>query len=536
MMNSKKEISIEVLINVLKKAVLYLVLATLIFAIIGGAYANFFKDTTYTAEAQFYIPNFAGSDEYVSDTLLNASESLAEVCAVLVKKNDVVKTFAKDVNATAYFKEDMVNTVKILTSMIGSSSLGKGYFSVSVTSADREFAFQVIKSIQENFPEIAAEIVSTGEEEDRYKTKLHIVKEVGSIEEISQNNPSVMKSAVLFGAVGFILSYAISLFVFLFDTKVHDVIAVKQSFSEPVIATIPEWYTPEDKKQMRRSRSKIPDDDISKRRRQYKDKLLTKKTPFAVTESFNALRTNLSYATSSEKCTVFAITSDFSAAGKSFISANIAISFAALGKRVLLVECDMRCPDFNRIFDTHVKIGLSEILSGNIENEKDGISKSEFDNFDIVYSGHIPPNPSELLGSSKMKEVMEQWKAEYDYVILDMPPQIEVADAGIVASLVSGYLIVARTNHSDLRAISDVVNNLKAVNGNIIGYIVNAVDIKLDGSGESIKYDRYSKYSRYSKYYRYTKYAKYSKYHQYALNASYLQDAENGENKNKEEK
>ena len=117
-----------------------------------------------------------------------------------------------------------------------------------------------------------------------------------------------------------------------------------------------------------------------------------------------------------------------------------------------------------------------------------------------------------------------------------MPPQIEVADAGIVASLVSGYLIVARTNHSDLRAISDVVNNLKAVNGNIIGYIVNAVDIKLDGSGESIKYDRYSKYSRYSKYYRYTKYAKYSKYHQYALNASYLQDAENGENKNKEEK
>jgi capsular polysaccharide biosynthesis protein len=113
-MNSKKEISIEILVKVLRKSLLYIVIATLLFAIIGGAYASFFKDTTYTAESQFYIPNFAGSDEYVSDTLLNASESLAEVCAVLVKKNDVVKAFANDINASSYFKEDMVNTVKIL--------------------------------------------------------------------------------------------------------------------------------------------------------------------------------------------------------------------------------------------------------------------------------------------------------------------------------------------------------------------------------------------------------------------------------------
>ena len=505
-MSNSKEISVSVLLKSLKKYLIYILIATIVLGTLGGLYAQFMKKTTYTAEAQFYIPNFSAGDGYVSDTLLDASESLAEVCAELVKKDDVLKSIAKTVKAEEYFGFSSVETIKALSSMISSSATGKGYISVSVTSPDPEFAFSVIQAIQNDFPDTVANIISTGEAGDRYKTKLHIVKRVLSVDEIVMNKPSVVKSGLLFAIIGFAASYCLALLLHLSDTKLRDPHAIKQNFKEPILATLPEWYTPEERKQRRKNNGRVSPEDTSKSKRQYKHKLLTSNTPFAVSESFSSLRTNLCYLTTDEKCPVFAVTSDFSAAGKSIVSANIAISLASLDKKVLLVECDMRCPDFNRIFETNVQEGLSEIISGNIKSyDSVLVADTKYENLKIMHSGRIPPNPSELLGSNKMKSIIAKWREDYDYVILDMPPVIEVADAGILASLISGYLIVARVNHSDLVALEDVTDSLDKVNGKILGYIVNGIDLKTGSS--KTKYGKYSKYTKYTKYSHYSRYS-----------------------------
>ncbi len=507
-MNTNKEISISTLLKVLRKYLAYIVIVTILLAVLGGAYAGLLQDTTYTATAEFYIPNFQASTDYVSDSLLTASESLAEICKDLVKKNDIVTVFADDVDAKSFFETDDIGAVRTLTSMISSQTQGKGYLSVSVTSLDRDFALKVISSIQSNFPGRVADIVSGKGEGARYETTLIAVKTVTSVDQITENNPSVIKTAFILAALGFVASYCVFLIRFITDTLLHDLEDINENFDEPLLAVIPEYYTSEERKNIRKlGINRIQASDISKTRRQYKEKLLSRKTPFAVVESFNTLRTNLCYATAAEKCPVFAVTSDFSAAGKSIVSTNISISLASLGKKTLLVECDMRCPDFNRIFDTDVRSGLSELLSGNIDKKDEVVINTGYENFDIVFAGHVPPNPSELIGSNRMKALLNEWKEEYDYIILDMPPLIEVSDASIVASIVSGYMIVARPNHSDISAIASVTNDIKAVNGKIVGYVVNGVDLKLKNGR---KYAKYSKYTRYNKYNKYNKYTVYS--------------------------
>ena len=127
-----------------------------------------------------------------------------------------------------------------------------------------------------------------------------------------------------------------------------------------------------------------------------KERLLDDNTPFAIKESFNHLRTNILYTTKDiTQCPVYAITSSGESAGKSTIIANLAISFAQVPKKVLLIDADMRCPVQNQIFKfPKESIGLSELLSGIEKDPKKAIIHSNYPNLDILGSGHIPPNPS----------------------------------------------------------------------------------------------------------------------------------------------
>ena len=164
----------------------------------------------------------------------------------------------------------------------------------------------------------------------------------------------------------------ICFFIFINDTKVYDDATIKEHFTAPVIGVIPEWNLPgqENNSQRNKKRSNLSGD-----KRDYKGKLLTSSTPFGVTEAFNTLRTNLCYSTAAEKCPVFAITSDFSGAGKSVISANVAASLAMLGKKTLLVECDLRRPELSEVFEVEKKEGLSELLSGVAKDRESVVTK-----------------------------------------------------------------------------------------------------------------------------------------------------------------
>ena len=174
--------------------------------------------------------------------------------------------------------------------------------------------------------------------------------------------------------------------------------------------------------------------------------------------------------------------------GKSTISANLAISFSQVGKKVLLIDGDMRRPSQHRIFGYEkTQIGFSELLAGISENVEDVIC-SPCPNLYLLTSGGIPPNPSELLLSKKFDEYITKWKKEYDIIFIDFPPVGIVTDPITVSSHLNGFIFVAMANRSNAVRVNNSINSIKAVGGKITGLVVNATNSKGIGKYGSGKY------------------------------------------------
>ena len=236
------------------------------------------------------------------------------------------------------------------------------------------------------------------------------------------------------------------------------------------------------------------------KKEQLRERLLDDNTPFAIKESFNALRTNLLYSTSEKsRCPVYAITSAGESVGKSTTIANLSISFAQIPKKVLLIDADMRCPIQNQIFNfPGDSVGLSELLSGIVSDHHEAIIHSEYSNLDILPSGHIPPNPSELIMSSAFDALLDKCRDEYDVIFIDCPPVGIVADAIALRNIVTGYILLVRSNVSDTRKVNKMIERMEHAGAKILGVVLNAVSSK--GGNSSYYYkSHYSNYEKASK-------------------------------------
>ena len=208
--------------------------------------------------------------------------------------------------------------------------------------------------------------------------------------------------------------------------------------------------------------------------------LLDDSTPFAVREAFNHLRTNLMYTLNEDEgCPIFAVTSAEEATGKSTMMANIALSYAMAAKKVLLIDADMRVPMQPRIFKMDRNLhGLSELLSGIEENDRTLIRPSGTEGLDILLSGITPPNPSELIMSSRLEQYLKKWRMEYDAIFIDFPPVGIVTDTLAPHKLLTGYIFVIRSNNSDARKVTFALDAMKKVDAKILGIVFNDVDAK----------------------------------------------------------
>lgn len=222
-------------------------------------------------------------------------------------------------------------------------------------------------------------------------------------------------------------------------------------------------------------------------------KMLGTDSPFVVKEAYNALRTNLIFTEKGEKCPVFVVTSPDANNGKTINTVNLAISFAQMGKRTLIIDSDMRNPTVHRMFSIPVKNGLSEILAGMTDNIT--VSKTEVENLSILTSGKIPPNPAELLSSPRMDKLLDFVKLHYDCVFIDTPPINIVTDATSFAAVATGYALVVKAGQTDIPDVKAALAPLQHVGANIVGFILN------DVSSEKRKYASY--YKRYSYNYSY---------------------------------
>lgn len=222
----------------------------------------------------------------------------------------------------------------------------------------------------------------------------------------------------------------------------------------------------------------------------YRTRVLSSQSSFAVSEAYNKLRTNLLYTLADKTCPVIGVTSAYKGGGKSLTLANLAIALSQLGKNILVIDCDLRSPVQHRIFNLKNETGVSEILGG---FKQDGITvckNKEYPNVSVLTAGRVPPNPSELLASPRMQKLVSLAKSKYDMIIIDLPPINVVTDAGVISSLVDGYIFVVRAGADDNRSVLSALETLKQMNATILGTVLNDVKVDLN----SKRYGRYKKY------------------------------------------
>lgn len=222
-------------------------------------------------------------------------------------------------------------------------------------------------------------------------------------------------------------------------------------------------------------------------------KTLHKNLEFTATEQYKLIRANLDFTLAEdEKCPVIGVTSSMRGEGKSTTAVNLSYVFAEKGNKVLLIDADLRIPSIAKKLDIESSPGLADLLRGK-GAQISGFQSHLFSNWFVLPSGDIPPNPSELLGSSRMENVLNQLREIFDYIIIDLPPVNLVSDAVSISSLISGMIIVIREEYTEKKELERCFRQLKLSNVNILGCVLNE---SKSGNGT---YGRYKKY----KYYRY---------------------------------
>ena len=197
-----------------------------------------------------------------------------------------------------------------------------------------------------------------------------------------------------------------------------------------------------------------------------------KELDFASLESYNLLRTNLSFSLpDNDSGKVIGITSPCPQEGKSTTSLNLAYSLAEAGYKVLLVDADMRRPSVSKTLDLPRSPGLSNMMT----EEPEGAIRTGVltENLSVLLSGDIPPNPSELIASKKMEKLIEGFRAEYNYIIVDLPPVISVSDPLAMSKNIDGMVIVVRHGHTRRSDVVETMRQLELVNVNVLGFVYN---------------------------------------------------------------
>jgi capsular exopolysaccharide synthesis family protein len=319
--------------------------------------------------------------------------------------------------------------------------------------------------------------------ERREQAQISEVRESGgiSILELAQlpegpNTISKVKKSILFLILGMLMGIGGAFVVDYVDSAVRDEFEITRVSGLPILGRIPRMEN--GKKDKNNSGEKFF--------------VLTKQESKShIAEAFRSLRANIKLSRVDGFPSTILITGPDTGSGKSMVAVNLALSFVSAGKKVLLVDTDLRRPAIEKYLKIKNKKGLTELLV----DENTGIKPVVIDGLHVIPSGKLPPNPSELLDSQRTRKLINEWKKEYDIVLLDSPPIMTVSDSRILAAEVEETLMVAAYGETNRHMIAQASELLKQLSIRTLGYILNKVDINKE----------YGYYRYYYGYYYYNK-------------------------------
>lgn len=462
--NEEVVIDIQRIVRALVNKAWIIVLTTVLCRIVSIIGTKLFITPLYQSTAMFYVNNNAlslGDTSFsISSSDITASKSLVDSYIVILNTrstlNDVIDYAGVDRTYTSI--KEMITASSVDTTEI---------FEVVVTSPDPVEANKIANAISYILPKRISTIVEG--------TSAKIVDT--AVLASKPSSPNYLTNTVLGAFVGMFICVAIIVLRTIFDLIIRNEEDIEQICKYPVLASVPDMFNQskgnyygsyyshdtETKKI-----SSTPNDE---------NNLIGGNISFAATEAYKLLRTKLQFSFADEKsCYVIGVSSAMAGEGKSVTASNIAYSFAELKKKVLLIDCDMRKPSIYKKLKLRKLPGLSNFLirQEKIDNVIQSYKVKNTDNsFDVITSGNTPPNPVELLNSSRMKEALETFKESYDYIILDLPPVGEVSDAMVASQLSDGMIVVARRDYGNRKAFTNALNQFEFVNSKILGIVLS---------------------------------------------------------------
>ena len=434
-----EEINIKEFLSFVKEKVLYVIISVFLAVIIALIYNIFIKVPKYSTIALVK----ANNEVNYSQNDINLNKGLVNTYSVIVKGKKVLNTTIKELNLD-------YTTSKLASEISVSSPDDSQLIRITVEDASAKRAYDITKSIAKAFNN---EIANTYE-----MNNIRIIEEPEITNKVSNN--TLKRDIILDMAVGLFLSTGVLFIIFYFDDTVKYHEDIEEELGLPVLAKV--------------FKSRIEKTNAKKN---VTTELIVSKFPKSVvSESIKTLRTNLEFTSVDKKIKSFLITSSIPGEGKSFISSNLAISFAQTGKKVLIVDADMRKGRLHKIFKVTNNNGYSNLLIDDITNFKNYVKSTSVEGLSVITRGTIPPNPSELLGSSKNKDLVKLLEKTYDIVIFDGVPCSGLPDSIIISSLVDSVLIVSSNKYTPKNEFMSTKNTLQKANAPIAGFIVNKID------------------------------------------------------------
>lgn len=410
----------------------------------------------------------AGDSENIGNAL--AGDSLAKSKAVGYKSIAGTRTIADLVREDLTLEESSDTLLGKITVAVPTNTA-----EIRITAASegakeaRDLADAWVKALAQQVEDL--ESVSVGGSDRATAVKLQPLGQ--AVLPSSPVSPNTKLALALGGVIGLALGLGYAITRNHLDRRIRSVEAIER-LGVSVVGTIPEDQRLKEGRSVVETGAIVHDD----------------RAAHAFSESLRELRTNLNYIDVDNPPNIIVVSSSVPGEGKSSVTANLAVAIASTGRNVILVDADLRRPVQNELFDMLDGAGLTDVLSHTAELDDVLQPYGHLPNLQVLCSGRIPPNPSELLGSKAMKSLLNEL-AINAVVLVDAPPLLPVTDAAILSKSADGILVVVRAGNTTGEELSKAVDNLKKVDAKILGAILNQVPTKGAGAAQ---YGYYGKY------------------------------------------
>lgn len=474
------EISLPRLFHAVMKRAWVVLLVAVLFA--GASFLGTYLliTPTYEASTKLYVNNSNDSNSgSISSGDLSTSRNLVDSYIVILNTPETFKDVITytGINRTPSELSKMVSAAAVNSTEI---------FKVTVTSPDPTEATLIADAIAHVLPIRIADTIEG--------TSTRVVEAASLPTEPS--SPSYPTNIILGFLIGVLLVVAIIVIREIVDTTIREEEDIQQTCNYPILASIPDMVAA-GKGGGYYKHSYYANSDKHGKSTNKEPELVGGGISFAASEAYKLLRTKLQFSFAENGSHIIGVSSSLSGEGKSLSSVNLAYSLSELGKKVILIDCDMRRPTLAEKLKIRKAPGFSSYLTGQADLlsliQPSGINGNDTD-FHVISAGQNPPNPNELLSSANMRAAMDLLRQNYDYVLLDLPPVGEVSDAMTVASVTDGILLVVRENYCNRQVLADTVRQFEYINAKLLGVVINCATEQTGRYGKKYYKKYYHRY------------------------------------------